>query len=319
MKALVFRKSLEFRTDHPVPMPGRDEALVRVKLAGICNTDLEITKGYMGFEGVPGHEFVGTVEQSGDKALEGKRVVGEINIGCGECSFCLDNLQTHCPDRSVLGIVNRDGAFAEYIAVPLKNLHVVPDTISDEEAVFTEPVAAAFEILEQVNIKSSDKVCVLGDGKLGLLVGQVLHVTGCDPVVIGRHREKLSILEEIGIRTEPVFAEGRPLREFDVVVDCTGSSSGIQTAIQIINPKGTIILKTTVAQNAAFDLNRVVINELTIMGSRCGPFPRALEALEKKALELRSLISGSFKIDDGIEAFRHASRKGMMKVLLRMD
>ena len=322
MKALVFRKSLEFRTDYPIPTPGRDEALVHVKLAGICNTDLEITKGYMRFEGVPGHEFVGIVEKSEDRDLEGKRVTGEINIGCGECTYCRDNLQIHCPNRSVLGIAHRDGAFAEYVSIPIKNLHIVPDSVSDEEAVFTEPLAAAFEILEQVKINNSDRVCVLGDGKLGLLAGQVLNTTGCDLVIAGRHREKLSILKKKGIKTEivPAKAGARPeLGMFDLVVDCTGSSSGIQTALEITKPRGTIILKTTVAQNVAFDLNRVVINEITIIGSRCGPFHRALEAIEKKSVELRPIISRSFKIEDGVEAFEYASQKGVLKVLLKID
>ncbi|MBI5676270.1 MAG: alcohol dehydrogenase catalytic domain-containing protein [Nitrospirae bacterium] len=322
MKALVFRKSLEFRTDYPVPEPGRDEALVRVKLAGICNTDLEITKGYMKFEGVPGHEFVGRVERSEGKDLEGKRVTGEINIGCGECPFCRNNLPTHCPNRSVLGIARRDGAFAEYVAIPVKNLHIIPDSVSDEEAVFIEPLAAAFEILEQVKIKNSDRVCVLGDGKLGLLVGQVLSLTDCDLVVAGRHVEKLSILEKMGIKTEivPAKAGARPSRgAFDIAVDCTGSSYGIQTALEITKPRGTIILKTTVAQNVAFDLNSVVINEITIIGSRCGPFHRALEAIEKKSVELRPMISRSFNIEDGVEAFEYASQKGVLKVLLKID
>lgn len=316
MKALVFRKSLEFRTDYPVPEPERDEALVRVKLAGICNTDLEIINGYMNFEGVPGHEFVGRVEKSENKNLEGKRVTGEINIGCGECPYCRNNLQIHCPNRSVLGIVRRDGAFAEYVAIPIKNLNIIPDSVSDEEAVFTEPLAAAFEILEQVKIKNSDRVCVLGDGKLGLLAGQVLNMTGCDLVVAGRHREKLSILKKKGIKTEIVPAKADGV--FDVVVDCTGSSSGIQTALEITKPRGTIILKTTVAQNVAFDLNRVVINEITIIGSRCGPFHRALEAIEKKSVELRPMISRIFNIEDGVKAFEYASQKGVLKVLLKI-
>jgi threonine dehydrogenase-like Zn-dependent dehydrogenase len=221
-----------------------------------------------------------------------------------------------------LGIVRRDGAFAEYVAVPMKNLHIIPDSVSDEEAVFTEPLAAAFEILEQVKIKSSDRVCVLGDGKLGLLAGQVLNMTGCNLVVAGRHRDKLSILEKKGIKTEvvPVIAGARPdLGMFDVVVDCTGSSSGIQTALDMTKPRGTIILKTTVAQSVAFDLNSVVINEITIIGSRCGPFHRAIEAIEKKTVELSPLISGSFRIEDGIEAFKYASQKGVLKVLLKIN
>jgi threonine dehydrogenase-like Zn-dependent dehydrogenase len=245
MRALIFNGNLEYKTDYPIPKPGKGEALIRVTHAGICNTDIEITKGYMGFNGILGHEFVGVVQECAKKELVGKRVTGEINIGCGICSFCRSRMHNHCPKRSVLGILKRDGVFAEYTTLPVRNIHRIPDSVSDEEAVFIEPLAAAFEILEQINVSSSDRVCVLGDGKMGLLVGQVLSTTGCNLLVIGKHREKLSILEEIDIKPGLIFnSKGK---EFDVVVDCTGSQAGMERALGIVKPRGKIIIKTTVA------------------------------------------------------------------------
>ncbi|MDH4028295.1 MAG: alcohol dehydrogenase catalytic domain-containing protein, partial [Nitrospirota bacterium] len=269
MRALVFDKELEYVTGHPMPRPGKDEALIRVTCAGICNTDLEIMKGYMGFKGVPGHEFTGVVEECGSKELIGKRVVGEINISCGRCSYCMNKMANHCPSRTVLGILNKDGVFADYVTLPVKNLHQVPDSVRDEEAVFVEPLAAAFEILRQVDITASDKVCVLGDGKLGILAGQALSTTGCDLVVAGNHAGKLSILDRMGIRTSPAAAFSE--KGFDIVVDCTGSPSGIRTAMGIVRPGGKVIVKTTVADRRETDLNALVINEISLIGSRCGP------------------------------------------------
>ncbi|MBI4850127.1 MAG: alcohol dehydrogenase catalytic domain-containing protein [Nitrospirae bacterium] len=336
MRALVFNNGLHYLTDHPVPTPKQDEALIRVTLAGVCNTDLEITKGYMGFQGVLGHEFVGVVEKCNEKSLIGKRVAGEINIGCGTCSYCQNHMQNHCPNRSVSGILNKEGAFAEFLTLPVSNLHLIPDSISDEEAVFVEPLAAAFEILQQVKILPADKVCVLGDGKLGLLAGQVLSTTGCNLVVAGKHREKLKILEEMGIKTEeiesinPVGAGFKPAptmgdkggffgpNEFDHVVDCTGSSSGIQKALQIVKSRGKIILKTTIAESAAINLNQIVVGEITIIGSRCGPFPTAIKAIAEKKVKLSPLISNIFSLEDGVKAFEYAARKGVLKVLLRI-
>lgn len=315
MRALVFDNYLQYRTDYPVPQSQENEALIRVAYAGICNTDIEITKGYMGFKGILGHEFVGVVEECGEKGLEGKRVVGEINLGCGKCPYCTKGLRNHCPDRTVLGILNKDGVFADHVTLPIGNLHLVPESVSDEEAVFVEPLAAAFEILDQVKIRPSDRVCVLGDGKLGLLAAQVLSLTGCDLVAGGRHKEKLSILEEMAIETR--LSTDIAEKEFDFVVDCTGSATGLELALRAIRPGGTIILKTTVARNKGVDLNAVVINEITLIGSRCGPFAPAILALEKRSVDVKPLISKIFPLEEGVEAFRYASEKGRLKVLLR--
>jgi len=314
MRALVFKEGLSFRDDYPQPVLNNNEALIRVIYAGICNTDIEITKGYMGFSGIPGHEFAGVVEKSSDSGLVGKRVAGEINIGCGTCTYCHRGLGNHCPARSVLGILNKNGAFADYLTLTANNLHILPDSISDEEAVFIEPLAAAFEILEQVDITSADKVCVLGDGKLGLLISQVLSTTGCALTTVGKHKEKLSILEKMNISTAlaPVPSE----RHFDIVIDSTGSQTGLETALSIVNPRGKVILKTTVAGSRPTDLNSIVIDEITVIGSRCGPFRPAIKALETKSVDVTPLISKVFPIEAGIEAMNYASQKGMMKVIL---
>lgn len=316
MKALTFDRDLKYSEDYTVPQPGKDEALIRVTYAGICNTDIEITKGYMGFKGIPGHEFVGVVEKSDHRKLKGKRVTGEINIGCNTCSYCRDRMYNHCPKRSVLGILGKDGVFAEYTTLPLKNLHEVPDSVADEEAVFIEPLAAAYEILEQVSITSSDKVCVLGDGKMGLLIGQVLSTTGCNLTVLGKHPEKLSILDELGINTKLSYQSRE--KEFDVVVDCTGSRTGMEKALGIVRPRGKIIIKTTVAKKGQIDLNCVVINELSLIGSRCGPFLPAINAIASRDIDLFSLISDVFKLEDGLKAFENAKKKGVIKVILKI-
>lgn len=317
MRALVFDKSLRYRSDYPLPGRTRNEAFIKVILAGICNTDLEISKGYMGFSGIPGHEFVGIVEKCARKDLIGRRVVSEINIGCGRCFYCRNRLKNHCPHRSVLGILNRNGVFADYVTVPVNNLHAIPDSISNEEAVFVEPLAAAFEIPEQVNVRSSDRVCILGDGKLGLLVAQVLSKTRCDLLVVGKHSEKLSILKDLDIRTKLKSS----LREkgFDIAIDCTGSNSGINTALEIVRPKGRIILKTTLARNTAIDSNAIVIKEMTVIGSRCGPFEPAVKAIKAGAIQTLPLISNKLRLKDGVRAFKLASKKGVLKVLLEVN
>jgi len=316
MIALVVEKGSPYLCrDYPVPVPSPDEALIRVKYGGICRTDLEILKGYMDFQGIIGHEFVGVVEDCKKRDLIGKRVTGEINISCGKCNLCQRGLRNHCPERSVLGILNKDGTFAEYITLPVENLHIVPDSLSDEEAVFTEPLAAAFEILEQIHITRKDRVCVLGDGKLGLLIAQVLYLTGCDLTVVGRHEEKLSILKTRGI-TSTLTPPGTNL--FDIVVDATGSPEGLNLAMEMVRPRGIIVLKTTVARRDGIDLNRIVIDEITLIGSRCGPFRTALHALESRAVDVKSLISKIFPIDEGITALEYAGTPGVIKVLLRM-
>jgi threonine dehydrogenase-like Zn-dependent dehydrogenase len=330
LKALVFDNKLEYITDYPTPDPGKDEALIRVTRAGICNTDIEIIKGYMNFHGIPGHEFAGVVEKCEDRNMIGKRVVGEINIGCNTCSYCKNNMQNHCPDRTILGILEKNGAFAEYITLPVSNLHLIPDSITDDEAVFVEPLAAAFEILRQVDLASTDRVCVLGDGKLGLLAGQVLASTGCDLVVAGKHKEKLSILEEMGIKTEIVSTDvvgvihELPLpkaadkNQFDIVIDCTGSSSGIKNALDIVRPGGKIVLKTTVAETVPLDINRFVIREISLIGSRCGPFLPAINAIENKTVHLSNLVSAKFSLEEGVKAFEFASRRGVLKVIVEL-
>jgi len=317
MRALVFNKELIYRDDYPKPEPMNGEALIRVTHAGICNTDLEIMKGYMNFTGIPGHEFVGVVESSVSEELNGRRVTGEINLACGDCHYCRNNMRNHCTERSVLGIYNKDGVFAEFITLPVSNLHFIPDSVSDQEAVFTEPLAAAYEILEQVNITSDDSVCIIGDGKLGLLVGQVLSLTGCRLILLGKHENKLTVIKSKGIRTG--YAKNIKEREFDIVIDCSGSQTGTDTALNIVKPGGKIILKTTLAEKRSVDLNSVVIHELTLTGSRCGPFLPAIKAIEDGKVDVTCLVSGLFSLEDGVKAFNYASRKDVLKVIIKVD
>lgn len=317
MKALVYKENeLTFISDYPTPVPGAGEALIRVIQAGICSTDIEITKGYMGFEGVPGHEFVGLVEECRNDKLVGKRVVGEINIGCGQCSYCDSGIRSHCPSRSVLGIFDKDGAFAEYLTLPEKNLHTLPDSVTDDEAVFVEPLAASFEILEQVKISGKENICLLGDGKLAFLIGQVLNSKGCDLTVAGKHEKKLQIFKELEIKT--TFYTSLSDRVFDIVVDATGSPFGLQFATRIVKPSGSIVLKTTVTRERDIDLNQIVIDEVSIIGSRCGPFKPAIQALAEGTIQTTPLISKTFKMEEGVEAMSYAKKKGVLKVILKM-
>ena len=316
MRALIYDGTVKLASGYPVPERRKDESVVRVSMAGICSTDLEITKGYMGFRGVMGHEFVGVVEQSEDPEKVGKRVVGEINCGCRVCSFCTKGLEGHCPDRTVLGIVGRDGAFGEYLSLPTRNLHGVPEGVSDEEAVFAEPLAASLEILEQVSICPTDRVAVLGDGKLGLLVGQVLGLLGCELVVFGKHREKLMILEKQGIHVR-LSGSGEE-RGFDVVVEATGAKEGFATACGLVRPRGKVVLKTTVAGASELELAPLVIHEIEVVGSRCGPFEPAIRLLERGRVDVKSMISEVFPLKEGMRAMERAAERGMLKVLLRM-
>ncbi len=317
MQAIFFDGRLSVRDDYPEPRARKGEALIRVILAGICSTDLEIVKGYMDFRGVPGHEFVGMVEECATSGLVGRRVVGEINIGCGRCMYCERGMKNHCPYRSVLGILKKDGAFAEYLSLPEENLHVVDESITDEEAVFTEPLASAFEITEQVNISPDDRVCVLGDGRLGLVVSQVLALRGCRLTVVGKHPEKLSILKRRDINTVCIhdLNEG----DFDCVVDATGSPDGIGMAIGLVRARGKVVVKTTIREKRWFDVNRVVVDEIEVIGSRCGPFEPALNALRKGLVDVRSMVTDEFPLKRGDEAFHRAGRGDALKVLLRMD
>lgn len=301
------------RRPRPRRRPGW--ALLKLRVGGICNTDLELVRGYYGFRGTPGHEFVAEVVECDSPELEGRRVVGEINAACGECDWCGRGLGRHCPRRKVLGIAGLDGAFSEYFLLPEGNLHAVPEGVADEEAVFTEPVAAAWEILEQVALPRGEEVAVLGDGKLGLLVGQVLHLSGMRVKLWGRHREKLAIAERAGIGTG--LAEKLPEQRYQWVVEATGSRKGLEQAVRMTRPRGTAILKTTVHGAVRLDTARVVVNEVTLVGSRCGPFGPALELIASGRLRLREMISGEYALEDAPRAFRAAGRKGALKILLR--
>ena len=294
-----------------------DEALVRVLLSGICNTDLEIARGYAGFNGTIGHEFVGVVEDSTDHALIGRRVVGEINAGCGNCDLCRDGDSRHCPNRTVLGIHGRDGAHAEFLQLPVSNLVAVPDNIPDEHAVFTEPLAAACGVLERVNVNDSDRVAVIGDGKLGLLCAQVIALTGAPVLLIGKHSSKLRIAERRGIEIETPKPAAKRKREFDVVVEASGAASGFGLALDLLRPKGQLVLKSTFHGKTELDAARIVVDEISIVGSRCGRFNPALDLLKKSAIDVDSLISEEYPLSNGVHAMRRAGTRGVMKVLLR--
>ena len=315
MRALYWNgRNLEFESAYRTPVAAGQTALVKVHLAGICSTDLQILKGYMGFTGVLGHEFVGSVVE-GPQELIGKRVVGEINFGCGRCDSCARGLSRHCPNRTVMGILNADGAFAECVSVPRENLHVVPESVSDEEAVFTEPLAAAFEILEQIQINPGDEILVLGDGKLGSLCAQVLRLASAHVTVLGKHEEKLKLLKRAGVRTVQL-EDWRPKR-FDIVVEATGSASGLELALSAVRPRGTLVLKSTIAGHHQVSLSPIVINEINVIGSRCGLFPPALDALREKRVSVTPLIEKIYPLAAGIDAVSHAARAGTKKILLQ--
>jgi threonine dehydrogenase-like Zn-dependent dehydrogenase len=317
MKGLwLENKQLQLRTDIPIPKPPEGEALVRVLAAGICNTDLELLRGYYPYNGVLGHEFVGVVEQGAEHLLN-QRVVGEINATCGHCRFCLQGHPTHCENRTVLGIVNRNGAFAEYLVLPVKNLHPVPENVPTEVATFTEPVAAALEIQQQISITPNDRVLVVGDGKLGQLVAQTIALTGCDLLVVGRHGDKLANLEKRGIKTG--FADTVAERSFDISVECTGNSEGFAIACSALRPRGVLILKSTYAGNLSFDASGLVVDEITLIGSRCGPFAAALELLAQGKVDVTSLIHAKYSLAEGLTAFEKAQTKGVLKVLLEIS
>ena len=318
MKALVFDKELKFVTDYPKPIPQKGEVLIKVTYAGICNTDVEITKGYMGFQGICGHEFLGVVEDvnADDKSLIGKRVTGEINLGCGSCPDCFNNMQRHCRNRQTLGIFKKDGTFAQYVTLPIENIIPIPDSVPDEDAILIEPLAAALEILEQVHVKPADKIAVLGDGKLGLLISLVLSTTQADVVTIGKHENKLAILNAQGIKIK-YLKDANETKFYDIVVDATGSVDGFEKAISLVKPRGIFVLKSTVAAQKPLNLAPIVIDEITVVGSRCGQFKPALRLLEKKILNLKPLITKVFEFDMAKEAFAFAQEKGVLKVILK--
>jgi threonine dehydrogenase-like Zn-dependent dehydrogenase len=315
MKALVFDEKLRM-DDVPMPVPGPGEALVKVLAAGICNTDIEIKRGYMGFIGVLGHEFVGIVEHAANSYLLGKRVVGEINCVCHVCDWCRMEMPHHCTNRTVLGISGRAGAFAEYVSLPEENLHLVPGSIRDDVAVFAEPLAAAFRITEQILVEPDDRVIVLGDGKLGQLTAQALGLSTKNLFCVGRHAWKLELLSRLGIATGLDTDQVEP--GADVVVEATGRAEGLARALELVRPEGTVVLKTTVAGTTPLHFARPVINEIRIVGSRCGPFRPALEALALGTVEVRPMISESYDLADGVQAMARAEDPGVMKVLLHM-
>lgn len=315
----------QVQTAYPTPRPQAGEALVRVRMAGICATDLELLRGYKGgYRGVLGHEFVGEVVASpGQELWIGRRVVGELNVGCGDCALCRQGLGKHCRQRSSLGIIRRDGAFADYLTLPVSNLHPVPPQLPDEVAVFTEPLAAALQILEQAPIAPHTRVYVLGDGRLGLLAAQILARTGCDLTAIGRHPQKLAILARRGIPTaivdNPADLVGLLAHPAQVVVEATGTPQGFDLARQLVRPAGTLVLKSTFAAPLdAFDVSSLVVDEITLIGSRCGPFAPALRLLAAHAVDVSSLVQACYSLDQGLAALEHASRKGILKVLLQM-
>jgi alcohol dehydrogenase len=315
MQALLFDGSLRLDTDYPAPQLTPGEALIRPHLTGICNTDIEITHGYMDFTGVLGHEFVGTVVASAEGDWVGRRVVGEINAACLRCATCLRGDQTHCPNRTTLGIDRRDGAMADLVTLPISCLHVVPSCVPDEAAIFTEPLAAALEILEQSHIRPSERVAVVGDGKLGAMIIQVLRLIGCDLTLVGRHPERWAIYEGQGVRC--LHSSSPPAGQFDVVVDCTGQPTGLATARQLLRPRGRLVLKSTVQATTQLNLSALVVDEIRLIGSRCGPFAPALKLLERGLVATAPLISAAFALEDGLAAF--AATRGHMKVLLRND
>ncbi len=317
MKAISFDKQVNF-IDAAPPVPAKDEALIQVLYAGICQTDLEIMKGYMGFRGIPGHEFVGRVIQSpSNKSWIGKRVVGEINIGCGTCPFCRQGLERHCPNRSVLGIKNRDGCFAERITLPLKNLHRISEHVSDSEAVLTEPLAAACEILEQVHIQPDHSVAIIGDGRLAQLILRVLVLTGCDLTLIGKHTEKLALAKLFGIKT--YHHNTVPDKKYNIIVEASGSQSGFTMASDLLEPRGTLILKSTYHQKTSINLSQCVIDEVTLTGSRCGKFNPAIRLLENKLINTKGLITHQFSLDEYDKAFESASTPNALKTIFRIE
>lgn len=329
MHALLFDGQLRLVNDYPEPEALPGEALIRPHLVGVCNTDVEITRGYMGFRGVLGHEFVGRVVACDDAAWVGRRVVGEINAACGRCAACARGDGSHCPQRTTLGIDRRDGTMAELFRLPIACLHEVPAGLPDAAAVFVEPLAAALEIFEQSHLRPTDRVAVVGDGKLGLLCAQALRLPGCEVAVFGRHPERWDLLRRQGIaafQTETPREEegGRRGEEentvspspFDVVVDCTGHPGGLAVARQLVRPRGRLVLKSTFAGQSPLNLSMLVVDEIQLLGSRCGPFAPALRLLERGLIETEPLIAGRFPLHDGLDAFGAAG--GRLKILLEV-
>ena len=302
--------------DKNYPDPDSDETLVRVSLAGICGTDLEILDGYMEYDGILGHEFVGIVEKSNNSDLIGKRVVGEINVGCGKCNSCINGMERHCLFRTVLGILKRNGAFAEFLSLPEKNLHVIPDSISDEQAVFVEPLAAAFEIYEQVSIKPEWHVAVVGDGRLAQLIIQVIKLTCSNITCFGKHENKIEGLVQSGIKIK-LGIRSTDEQLFDLVIEATGSNSGFTDTMKLVKPRGTVVLKSTIASRENLDLTPTIINEITLIGSRCGLFKPAITALASQTILVDSMIDSTFSLEKFEDAIIHAKKPDTLKVFLK--
>ncbi|MCB8944193.1 MAG: alcohol dehydrogenase catalytic domain-containing protein [Ardenticatenaceae bacterium] len=317
MEALVLANGrLTYQQNYPQPQPQANEALIRVALAGICATDLELVKGYTGgFAGVLGHEFVGVVVQAEDEMWIGRRVVGSINLGCNQCPTCRQGLPEHCPRRAAMGIHRRDGAFADYVALPLANLHLVPEEVADETAVFTEPLAAALRIREQVKVRPGMKTAVVGPGRLGLLIAQVLALAGGDVTVIGRQAASLELPAQWGLATG--FAADFEENSFDFVVEATGNEAGLATSLGLIRPLGTLILKSTFHGAVNLDLTKLVVSEINVIGSRCGPFAPALRLLARRQIQVEALVDGQYPLHDGLAAFAHAAQPSVRKILLQ--
>lgn len=318
MKAIVFDNEIKLVNDYAKPIPKKGEALVKVTLAGICNTDYEISKGYMGYKGILGHEFVGVVEEVNheNKNLLGKRVVGEINCGCNNCEMCFQGLERHCPNRQTLGIWQKDGCMAEYVSMPLETLIPVADNVTDEQAVFVEPLAAGLEILEQLHIQPAQKVVILGDGKLGLTTALALNSSNIDVLLVGKHQNKLDIAKAQGIKTK-LLQDLTITKEWDFVVEATGSISGFEMALNLTKPRGTLVLKSTVAATKEFNLAPIVIDEIRVQGSRCGRFAPALRLLENEKINFKPLITEIYPVDKAIEAFDKNKQKDTLKVILK--
>jgi len=318
MQALVLNNNLTYRTDIPKPEISADEALIRLTLAGICATDLALINGYAGFSGIIGHEFVGVVEAVGHDRHRhwlDKRVVGSINIGCQQCNVCIQQGPEHCLHRMVLGIRGHDGAFADYFTLPVDNLYAVPDEVADESAVFTEPLAAAIRVVKQLENKPVNELAVIGPGRLGLLIAQVLSLAQYDVVVLGRLERSFGLPQQWGLKTG--FIQDMPDKNFDCVIDASGQAEGFSQALRIIKPGGILVLKSTLSACDPVDLSKVVVNEITLIGSRCGPFADALDRLKQRTVPVESMIDGCYALKDGLIAISHAAQPGVRKILLR--
>ena len=313
MRALIYDGQLRLDAAQPIPQPQSDQALLKIRRAGICNTDLELIAGMYGFSGILGHEFVADVVQGPDDWL-GKRVVGEINVACGKCDFCEKGIPSQCRNRTTVGIIQHPGAFADYLALTTRNLHIVPDDISDNSAVFVEPLAAALQITEAVYISPRDRVVVIGLGKLGMLAAQVLKLTGAEVLAVVRREKQAALLQKWGVR--PVAITDLEPQRAQIVVDCTGNVSGFDDALQLVQPRGTIVLKSTYHGLPQANLTKAVVDEIRIVGSRCGPFDAALRVLKAGLVDVESLIDGCYSFDEALQAVQQASEKGTLKVLL---